>query len=51
MIGHLLQNGQHFIISGKSFLLPLVFLAIILIMMNSFGIQVHIIQDSIGSPL
>jgi len=51
MIGHLLQNGQHFIISGKSFLLPLVFLAIILIMMNYFDIQVHIIQDSIGSPL
>lgn len=47
MIGHLLQNGQHFIISGKSFLLPLIYLAIILIMMNSFGIQVPTIQDSI----
>lgn len=51
MIGLLLQNGQQFIISGKSFLLPLVFLAIILIMMNSFGIQAYIMQDSIGRPL
>lgn len=50
MIAPLLQNGQHFIISGKSFLLPLVFLAIILIMMNSFGIQAYIMQDSIGRP-